>query len=134
MIENALLMRTNRSGRIYAGFEKLSLMQPVIDRYLRIADISQAVHVFGVDDWQPPRHPNMRYIGLSPASSLAREWFLIANCSTYQAALVAIDEDGFVDEKNADERHFTSFKSSNPTVVTQLALEVEGMIDWAIAV
>ena len=38
MIENALLLR-NRSGRVYAGFEKLSYLQPVVDRYLR-ADVS----------------------------------------------------------------------------------------------
>ena len=132
MIENALLMRTNRSGRIYAGFEKLSLMQPVVDRYLRIADISETVYVFGEDDWKPPRHPNMRNVTLRPQSSLTRESFLIADCSTYHAALVAMDEDGF-DGEEADERHFTVFKSSNPAVVNQLALAVEGMIDWSFA-
>jgi len=134
MIENALLMRTKRSGRIYAGFEKLSLMQPVVERYLRIADISQTVYVFGEDDWQPPRHPNMRLIALSHDSSLAREWFVLADCSAYQAALVALDEDGFDNGKSADERNFTAFKSSNANVVSELALAVEGMIDWTIAV
>ena len=60
LIENAILLRTNRSGRVYAGVEKLSLLQPIIDRYMRIADVSEAVYLFGQDDWRPPRHPNIR--------------------------------------------------------------------------
>lgn len=133
MIENALLMRTNRSGRIYVGFERLSLMQPVVDRYLRIADISEAVHVFGENDWQPPRHPNIRYIALQPGLSINRESFLIADCSTYHAALVATDEDGF-DKAKPGHRNFRIFKSSNPAVVNQLAVSLEGMIDWSFSV
>ena len=43
MIENAILLRTNRSGRVYAGVEKLSALQPIIDRYMRIADVSESV-------------------------------------------------------------------------------------------
>jgi DICT domain-containing protein len=132
MIENALLMRTNRTGRIYAGFEKLSCLQPVIDRYLRIADISDSVYIFGEDDWQPPRHPNMRVIKLPPDLSLAREWFLIAYCSNYHAALVAVDEEGFEVEK-VDERNFTAFKSSDPAIVTQLAKSAEVMIDLVVS-
>ena len=53
MIENALLLRTNRAGRIYAGFEKLSCMQPIAHRYLRIADVSETVYIFGEPDWKP---------------------------------------------------------------------------------
>ena len=52
LIENALLLRTNRTTRIYAGFERLSCMQPVIDRYLRIADTRfrvSVIHVIGQD-------------------------------------------------------------------------------------
>ena len=31
LIENALLLRTHRAGRLYAGFEKLSRMEPVVE-------------------------------------------------------------------------------------------------------
>jgi len=132
MIENALLLRTNRSGRVYAGFEKLSCLEPIMERYLRIADVSESVYVFGEDDWQPPRHPNMRVVKLPPELSLAREWFLIADCSNYHAALVAAAEEGF-DVEKADQRIFTAFKSSNPGIVAQLAKSAEGMIDWSFA-
>src|SRR5215210_7431589 len=74
LIENALLLRARRTGRIYAGFERLSHMEPVIDRYLRIADMSEHVYVFGEADWKPPRHPNLKVITLPGDYRLAREW------------------------------------------------------------
>ena len=132
MIENALLLRTDRAARIYAGFEKLSCMQPVIDRYLRIADVSGCIYVFGEADWQPPRHPNLRVISLAASSRMAREWFLIADSSNLQTALIAHDEDGF-ENGSPEQRNFLVFKSSNPGVVGQLALEMEGLIDWSFA-
>jgi len=108
-------------------------MQPVVDRYLRIADISETVYVFGENDWQPPRHPNIRYITLQPGLSINRESFLIADCSNYHVALVAVDEDGF-ERILPVHRTFRIFKSSDPVVVSQLAGTLEGMIDWSFSV
>jgi DICT domain-containing protein len=132
LIENTLLLRTNRAARIYAGFERLSCMQPVIDRYLRIADTSGCVYVFGEADWQPPRHPNMRVIALHADSRMARETFLIADSRNFHAALIAHDEDGLKNTR-PDERNFIAFKSTSSVLVPQLALAMEGLIDWSFA-
>lgn len=132
MIENAILLRTNRTGRIYAGFEKLSRMKSVIDRYLRIADVSERVYAFGEADWKPPRHPNMKLIALEEDFKLAREWFVIAESSTLHVALVARDEDGF-DAPALEARRFSAFKSSNPAIVAQLAATAEDLIDRSLA-
>ena len=132
LIENALLLRANRAGRIYAGFEKLSRMEPVIDRYLRIADLSEHVYVFGESDWKPPRHPNMKVVTFPGDFQLAREWFLIADSSTLQCALVAFDEDCF-DAPVPEARVFRVFKSSNPSIVASLATTAEGLIDSSLA-
>lgn len=128
LIENALLLRANRTGRIYVGFEKLSRMEAVIDRYLRIADLSERVYVFGEPDWKPPRHPNMKLVRLPPDYSLASEWFVIANSSTLSVALVAVDEDGF-DVPVLEERNFRAFKSSDPALVGGLSTIVENLVD-----
>ena len=128
LIENALLLRTNRAGRIYAGFEKLSLLEGVVDRYLRIADISERVYVFGEPDWKPPRHPNMRLIPQPRDAPLAREWFIITDSPTLQVALVALDEDGFT-TPDLEARRFRAIKSSDPAVVKRLAAETEALID-----
>src|ERR671938_861224 len=87
LIENALLLRTHRGGRLYVGFQRLSRMEPVVDRYMRIADLSERVYVFGEPDWRPPRHPNMKLISVQSGSELAREWFVIAESSTLRVAL-----------------------------------------------
>ena len=131
MIENALLLRTHREGRVYAGFEKLSRMEYVADRFLRISDVSERVYIFGVPDWRPPRHPNLGVVKLKPATNLAREWFVIARSNKYNAALVAVDEDGF-DVPALDERNFRSFKSTDPSIVSRLAEAAEDLIDQSV--
>jgi DICT domain-containing protein len=128
MIENALLLRTHREGRVYVGFEKLSRMDYVADRFLRISDVSERVYVFGVPDWKPPRHPNMGVVKLKSGMKLAREWFVIAHSNKYNAALIAVDEDGF-ESPVLDERNFRSFKSTDPAIVARLAAAAEDLID-----
>jgi DICT domain-containing protein len=128
MVENALLLRTSRSGRIYVGCESLSNLRPIIDRYMRIADISQNVFIFGEEDWTLPRHPNMRVIPLLPDSKLARESFLIADSPTLECALVARQEDA------QEPQAFRVLKTSNAKVVRRLASAIEGVIDWSLAV
>ena len=131
MIENAILLRTNRSGRVYAGVEKLSALQPIIDRYMRIADVSESVFLFGQDDWRPPRHPNIRLITLNPDFRLAREWFVITHSKSMSCAIVAYDEVGR--ETLPEEIRYWVLKTSNPSLITNLANAVEGVIDWSLA-
>ena len=131
MIENAILLRTNRSGRVYAGVEKLSLLQPIIDRYMRIADISESVYLFGEDDWKPPRHPNIHLIALKQEFRLAHEWFVITHSKSLNCALVALDETG--SDILPEEIRYWALKTSNPGLVASLANAVEGVIDWTLA-
>src|ERR1041384_6288920 len=119
MIENAILLRTNRSGRVYAGVEKFSSLQPIIDRYMRIADVSEVVYLFGQDDWRPPRHPNIRLVTLDNDFRLAREWFVIAQSPALKAALVAFDETG--PDAAVEQIRYWALKTSNPLVVRGLS-------------
>lgn len=131
MIENQILLRTNRSGRVYAGVEKLSALQPIIDRYMRIADVSEAVYLFGQDDWRPPRHPNIRLITLNQDFRLAREWFVITHSKSLSCAMVAFDEIG--PDALPEQIRYWALKTSNPNLVGSLADAVEGVIDWSLA-
>ena len=131
LIENQILLRTNRSGRVYAGVEKLSALQPIIDRYMRIADVSEAVFLFGQDDWRPPRHPNIRLVTLNHDFRLAREWFVIAHSNSLSCAVVAFDEAG--PEALPEQIRYWALKSSSPDRVGSLANAVEGVIDWSLA-
>ncbi len=128
LIENALLLKTHRGGRAYAGFQKLSRMEYVAERYLRLADLSERVYIFGEDDWKPPRHPNMRVVKLSSSLTLAREWFVIAESPMLSCALVGTDEDGF-DAPVLDARYFRAFKTHDPKIVAHLAAAAEDIID-----
>ena len=131
MIENAIVLRTNRSGRVYAGVEKFSALQPIIDRYMRIADVSECVYLFGQDDWKPPRHPNIRLITLENDFRLTREWFVITHSKSLSYALVAFDEAG--PETLPEQIRYWVLKTSNPNLIMKLANVVEGVIDWSLA-
>jgi hypothetical protein len=133
MIENALLLRTNRTGRLYAGFEKLSRMEAVAERYLRIADVSERVYIFGEADWKPPRHPNMKVITFPGDYKLVHEWFVIADSSTLRVAFIAVEEDRSVTARALEERNFRAFKSSDPAIVAQLVAKAEALIDSSMA-
>ena len=128
LIENAIMLRTHRGGRLYAGFERLSRMEPVVDRYMRIADISERVYIFGEADWKPPRHPNMRAIHLGESSRLAREWFVVADSPALCVAFVGFDEEGFT-RPDLEERTFRALKTHDPALVRRLASAAESMVD-----
>jgi hypothetical protein len=132
LIENGVLLRTNRGGRIYAGFEQLSQLQPIMDRYLRMADVSEAVYLFGEEDWRPPRHPNIRVVPLRTDFRLAREWFLIADSSTLCTAFLAFDEEG-QDTTIPEQIRYWALKTINKSTVTGLVSAMEGIIDWSLA-
>jgi DICT domain-containing protein len=134
LIENAVLLRTHRGGRLYAGFERLSRMEPVVDRYMRIADVSERVYVFGEPDWKPPRHPNMRVIGLNGSARLAREWFVVADSPALSVALVGFDEEGFAARAVLEEGTFTALKTHDPALVRRLATAAESLIDDTLGV
>jgi DICT domain-containing protein len=131
LIENATLLRTHRGGRIYAGFQKLSRMEGIVDRYMRLADISERVYVFGESDWRPPRHPNMRVVELDGGDRLAREWFIVADSPALRVALVGFDEEGF-SVPVLEERTFDAFKTHDPALVRRLAAAAESLIDDAL--
>ena len=128
LIENAVLLRTHRGGRLYVGFERLSRMEPVVDRYMRIADLSERVYVFGEPDWKPPRHPNLRAIRLDGDARLAREWFVVADSPSLSVALVGHDEDG-LSVPVLEERTFAALKTHDPALVHQLAAAAESLVD-----
>ena len=132
MIENAILLRSSRSGRVYAGFQRLSALQPVIDRYLRVADLSECVYLFGQADWEPPKHPNIRVVQLNSSVRLSRESFLIVQSANLNRAIVAFDEER-VDNSMPEQIRYWVLKTSNDAVVQGLAAEIEGMIDWSLA-
>ena len=128
LIENALLLRTHRGGRVYAGFQKLSNMEPVVDRYMRIADISERVYVFGEPDWTPPRHPNMAAVRLGAGVPLVREWFVVADSPALRVALVGLADDDS-DAVAHEERYFRALKTHDPALVQRLASAAESLID-----
>jgi DICT domain-containing protein len=128
LIENSLLLRTHRGGRVYAGFQRLSSMEAVVGLYMRIADVSERVYVFGAADWQPPRHPNLRVVALPDGARLVRERFVIADSPNMRTALIACAEEETSDPA-ADRQHFYAIKTSDSALVRGLAEAAEAQAE-----
>jgi DICT domain-containing protein len=104
-------------------------MEGVVDRYMRIADVSERVYVFGEPDWRPPRHPNMRVIEINGAAHLAREWFVVADSPALSVALVGLGEEDLGARAVSEERIFAALKTHDPALVRQLATAAESLVD-----
>src|SRR5215203_3187243 len=104
LIENAVLLRTHRGGRLYAGFERLSRMEAVVDPYMRVIELAGS-----------PR--------------LAREWFVVAHSPALRVALVGFDEEGLDARPVPEERTLSALKTHDPEVVRRLASAAESLID-----
>jgi DICT domain-containing protein len=106
----------------------MSNMEPVVDRYMRIADISERVYVFGEADWAPPRHPNMAVVKLPAGVPLLREWFVVADSPALRVAMVALEEE-CAPATPHEERYFRALKTHEPALVQRLASAAESLID-----
>lgn len=85
-IENAGILE-GAQGRIFSGFQVMSKFLPQVERYTRLAQVSESIYVFGVRDIDPPTIPNITYVFLEAEDQLAKEWFLIAHGEDYHSAL-----------------------------------------------
>jgi len=81
-----------RGARIYAGFEKLSRVRPVLRRYRQLASVAERLVVFGERDEAIELDAEQIDVTDSP---LSREWFLVVHCADYGALLAAKDLTGF---------------------------------------
>ena len=90
--ERLVLERHAHHASVYAGFERLSRVKPVLRRYKRLAREVRRITVFGEADVELPF--SARIVDVTGAA-LAREWFLVVDAPSYKALLVARDQHGF---------------------------------------
>ncbi|TGB05174.1 DICT sensory domain-containing protein [Halobacillus salinus] len=117
MMENMVLMKKLK-GNVYAGFQKFSRSQNVIDRFQAMTEYSN-VHIFGEADAAVDQEDGIEYIPIPPDSELVREWFLVIDAPNFKSMMVAYDLDGFGVHEIEEGRNFRGAKSSNPKVVDQ---------------
>lgn len=86
-IELAIIERELHT-EIYAGFQQLRYLAPVLHRYQKISTFSRA-WVFGQPGEADPPLDGLNAVYLQPGDHLIKEWFLVVNHPTYARALVA---------------------------------------------
>ena len=115
MMENMVLMKKLK-GTVFAGFQKFSRAQNVIERFQAMTEYSD-VYIFGEADVEVDSTDGIHYIPLPQNSELMREWFLVIDAPNFKSMMVAYDLDGFGTHEVEEGRNFKGAKSSSPKVV-----------------
>ena len=82
--------RAFRAGRgtLRAAFQRLSAFEAQVETYRHLAtDTDLELHIYGIDDWDPPAIPGVTYHGID--GELAPYWVLAFDGDTESRALVA---------------------------------------------
>ena len=113
-IENGVLCGTS-GARIFAGFQKLSFLLPILPRYRQLAEVAESVWVFGYPDVPIPPIPGLHAVPLPEDHALMGEWFLVVESPNYFSALIARDMSGF--DVPSAERLFRGVWTFNAPIV-----------------
>lgn len=76
---------------VFAGFQQLEYMLPVMERYERMAKNSNKIYIFGQPYEDMPSIENITYVHLQPDHQLCKEWFLVVHHPLYSRALIALE-------------------------------------------
>lgn len=74
---------------VYAGFQQMRYLKPVLPRYQQMSAFAQPIWVFGQGGDDDPEMGNIKGVYLQPGDQLIKEWFLVVNHPSYSRALVA---------------------------------------------
>lgn len=93
-VEDHVVSADLQDARVLAGFQHLSRVQGVLDRYRRVLDVAGEVTLFGIGDhsWHADL-PGVREVSL-PDIDLAHEWFVVVDTPSEPSLLVARPVDG----------------------------------------
>lgn len=115
-----------RGARIYAGFERLSRVRPVLRRYRQLADVTERLVVFGERD--EPIDLNAELVDVT-GSPLCREWFLVIHTADYGALLAAKDLTGFGPTGPLPGRRFAAVTAHDRVFIERAAHRLAAHVD-----
>jgi DICT domain-containing protein len=110
------LERHASEAQVFAGFEKLSRVRPVLSRYRRLAESTRRLVIFGTHDETLPLDAQLVDVGEHP---LSREWFLLIDAPHYKALLAARDLTGFGPSGPLAHRRFLGIALHDSDVVAR---------------
>jgi DICT domain-containing protein len=74
---------------VYASFQQMRYIKPVLPRYHEMHNITKRIYVFGVPASIDPPLNGFESVHLRDEDSLTKEWFLVVSHPRYHRALVA---------------------------------------------
>jgi DICT domain-containing protein len=106
-------------ARVYAGFQRLSRVRPVLERYRALSAVVSELVVFGEPD-DALALSGANVVTTKPGP-LTHEWFLVVESRRYCAVLAGIDLDGFDARIPHAERRFSAVSTHHGGVARACA-------------
>jgi DICT domain-containing protein len=128
IVERITLERYAEGASVYAGFERLSRVKPVLRRYQRLAGAVDRLVIFAEHD--EPLALDAQQVDVS-GSPLAREWFLVISCPSYSTLLAAKDLDGFGPNGPLFGRRFVAVTVRERSFIKRAAARLERHVSEA---
>lgn len=111
---------------VYAGFQRLARVKPVLPRYTQMVAQGASVAVFGVPSSKDGDMTGIRAVPLHEADVLVKEWFLVANHPQLQRALIAREVSGA--HLPHAERTFEGVLTSDAREITRIARSIAAVL------
>lgn len=87
-IEEAVIEQRLKT-EVYAGFQHLYFVSPILGRYQQLQEIASSVWLFGTSNARDPVLDRFHCVTLMEDDLLVREWFLVVDHPRYARAIVA---------------------------------------------
>jgi DICT domain-containing protein len=119
--ERLTLERHSQDAQVFAGFERLSRVRPVLSRYRQLAAAARRLVIFATHDEALPLDAELIDVGDRP---LSREWFLVIDAPSYKALLAARDLTGFGPTGPLAHRRFVAVTLHDPELIARAVAEL----------
>jgi DICT domain-containing protein len=121
------IIRRRLPCELYVGFQRLSLMNTQASRYADILACAQFIYAYGLDD-APLANDLLQYtrtllrfvVQPRHGSDLLWFWFLVVDDPSFQTALLAQQDSGYLWNRSLAGRSYQGFWSFDPHVVRQI--------------
>lgn len=116
-----LTLERHPGARVFAGFERMSRVRPVLKHYRQLAESAEQLVLFAELDVPAPVSATVVDV---TGCALAREWFLVIAAPNYKALLAARDLDGFGPTGPLQGRRFAGLTVHDGPLVTEAMREL----------
>jgi DICT domain-containing protein len=129
IVEDEIIKEKLSGGHLYVDFQILSRFLKKVERYGEIAELANAVTVYGAGDDKIPEDAFYTPVRLKRDDSLVSSWFIVYSNGRKRYALVAVEKKLRARDIQGRSRTFRGFWSTKRSIVEYLIDYLERVVN-----